>query len=110
LIKDKGRETSNRVTPKEPSKQVRAHIYVRGLVQGVYYRQNTKDVASQNSVRGWVRNLSDGRVEAVLEGDELSVNKVIEWCRKGPPRAKVEEVDVVYENYSGLFQDFSINY
>lgn len=90
--------------------KVRAHIFVAGKVQGVYYRQNTAEVAKADRVSGWVRNLADGRVEAVFEGDESSVNRVIEWCRRGPPRAEVEKVDAKFESYTGEFSDFTIGY
>lgn len=90
--------------------KVRAHIFVAGKVQGVYYRQNTMEVAKANGVCGWVRNLADGRVEAVFEGDESSVYRVIEWCRRGPPRAEVEKVDTKFESYTGEFSDFEIGY
>ena len=88
----------------------RAYVFVTGKVQGVYFRQNTKEMAEQNGVTGWVRNLPDGRVEAVLEGNETSVNEVIKWCHAGPPNAKVESVDVKFEKHTGEFAGFSINY
>lgn len=90
------------------AKLVRAHIYVSGLVQGVFFRASMQEVARSLGVRGWVRNLPDGRVEAVLEGEEDKVLKVIEWARKGPPLARVEEVKVEWEEYRGEFRDFSI--
>jgi acylphosphatase len=90
------------------SKNIRARILVSGKVQGVYYRQTTKEVAQRNELTGWVRNLADGRVEAVFEGDESSVNKTIEWCRIGPTNARVQAVDVSFEDYSGEFSDFDI--
>lgn len=67
-----------------------------------------QEVARDLGVTGWVRNLPDGRVEAVLEGEEESVKKVIEWARRGPPLARVEEVKVVWEEYKGEFNDFYI--
>lgn len=92
------------------SKKTRAHILVSGTVQGVYFRQNTKEVATKHNVTGWVRNLPDGRVEAILEGNESDVNKVIEWCHVGPPKAKVDNVSVKFDNYTGEFADFVISY
>jgi len=83
---------------------------VTGKVQGVYYRQNTMETARAHRVTGWVRNLEDGRVEAVLEGAESDVKSVIEWCKKGPPRAEVENVDVKFEGHTGEFSDFTISY
>ena len=92
------------------TRNIRAHVYVKGHVQGVYFRQNTKDFAGQHSVTGWVRNLADGSVEAVLEGNQTNVREVVEWCHKGPANAKVENVIIAYELYSGEFQDFRISY
>ena len=91
-------------------KMVRAHIYISGYVQGVFFRSNMKEVADRHGVKGWVRNLPDGRVEAVLEGPEDAVNRVIEWARRGPPLADVEDVEVKWEEYKGEFEDFKIKY
>jgi acylphosphatase len=88
--------------------KIRVHIYVFGKVQGVFFRQNTKRQAQSRGVCGWVSNLSDGRVEAVFEGEELSVNEVVDYCRCGPSFAKVEGVEVVFEDYVGDFLDFRI--
>jgi len=64
----------------------RAHVFVSGTVQGVYYRANTRDTARDEGVDGWVRNREDGRVEAVFEGPEAAVESMIEWCHEGSPR------------------------
>lgn len=93
----------------DSKKKTRAHVFIRGKVQGVYFRQNTKQVATRRGVTGWVRNLPDGRVEAIFEGDNEDVNEVIEWCHFGPPKAKVEDVDVRFEKYTGEFANFTIN-
>lgn len=90
--------------------KVRAHVFVSGIVQGVFFRANTKRVADQLGVKGWVRNLLDGRVEAVFEGDKRAVDEIIEWCRSGPPLARVEHVEVRWEPYRGEFKDFRIKY
>jgi acylphosphatase len=79
-------------------------------VQGVYFRQKTMETARSHGVTGWVRNLPDGRVEAVLEGDESSVKNVIEWCKIGPPKAQVENVNAIFESYTGKFSEFTISY
>ena len=79
------------------SDRTRAHVFVSGTVQGVYYRANTRDTAREVSVDGWVRNLPDGRVEAVFEGPEETVESMVEWCHDGSPAAEVTEVDVEYE-------------
>jgi acylphosphatase len=96
------------VTPGESKDKIRIHLFVSGKVQGVYFRHNTRIVAIKFGVKGWVRNVEDGQVEAVLEGDEVSVNAVLEWCHTGPPNAVVDDVKVEYEGYRGEFLDFSI--
>lgn len=78
------------------SDRTRAHVFVTGTVQGVYYRANTRDEARELGVDGWVRNLDDGRVEAVFEGDPEAVDALVEWCHTGSPQADVEEVEVEY--------------
>ena len=86
---------------------VRAHVFVSGYVQGVFYRHSMSQVARGAGVTGWVRNLADGRVEAVLEGDETDVQKVVAWCHSGPPHATVQDVDVAWEPASREFSGFS---
>ncbi|MEM2760305.1 MAG: acylphosphatase [Nitrososphaerales archaeon] len=92
------------------SKTIRAHVFIKGKVQGVYFRQNMRIVSKRHKVHGWVRNLKDGRVEAVLEGEEPAVREVIEWCHAGPAEAKVEDVKVEYEPYKGEFNNFTVLY
>jgi len=92
------------------SRKSRAHVFVSGNVQGVYFRQNTKQVATRHKVVGWVRNMPDGRVEAIFEGDEVAVNEVIKWCHIGPPKASVQDVNVKFGKYTVEFADFNINY
>lgn len=89
---------------------VRAHCFISGRVQGVFYRAYTRDKARQLGLRGWVKNLGDGRVEAVFEGDEDKVKEMIEWCWEGPPYAKVEDVEVHWEGYKGEFDSFETRY
>jgi acylphosphatase len=93
----------------DSKKKIRAHVFIRGKVQGVYFRQNTKQAATRRGVTGWVRNLPDGRVEAIFEGYNADVNEVIEWCHVGPAKAKVEDVDVKFEKYTGELANFTIN-
>lgn len=88
--------------------KARAHIYVTGKVQGVFFRQNTKRQAQSRGVYGWVRNLEDGRVEAVFEGEEEAVKAVVEFCRVGPKTAQVSDVVVTWEPCSNQFQSFNI--
>jgi acylphosphatase len=82
--------------------RVRAHVFVSGHVQGVYYRATTRDTARQHGIDGWVKNLDDGRVEAVFEGPEADVETMVEWCHTGSPAASVEDVSVEYEQPAGL--------
>ncbi|MBI5642522.1 MAG: acylphosphatase [Deltaproteobacteria bacterium] len=84
----------------------RAHIVVQGIVQGVFFRASTVDVAEAHGVYGWVKNNPDGTVEAVLEGEEKAVKEVIAWCRVGPPRARVDDVTVEWEPFKNEFDDF----
>jgi acylphosphatase len=81
--------------------RTRAHVFVSGKVQGVYYRANTRDTAREKGVGGWVRNRSDGRVEAVFEGPEAAVEEMVEWCHTGSPAADVDEVAVEYDDPEG---------
>ncbi|MEM1515330.1 MAG: acylphosphatase [Candidatus Bathyarchaeia archaeon] len=90
--------------------KVRAHVFVSGRVQGVFFRHETKLRAIRNKVTGWVRNLPDGRVEAVFEGEKEAVEAMIEFCRRGPLGAKVEEVEVIWEKPANEFKDFRIIY
>ena len=90
--------------------KVRAHVLVSGMVQGVFFRSETQDEASRRNVSGWVRNMPDGRVEAVFEGERDDVERLIEFCRRGPPGAKVTNVEVRWERYTGEFKGFRIRY
>ena len=90
--------------------KARAHVLVGGRVQGVFFRSATQSEAWRWNVKGWVRNLPDGRVEAVFEGEREAVVKLIEFCQRGPPGARVKKVDVSWENYTGEFKDFRIRY
>ncbi len=90
--------------------KVRAHVYVSGMVQGVFFRWHTREEAERLGVKGWVRNLPDGRVEAVFEGEKEAVKAIIEFCKRGPPAARVENVEVRWEPYKGEFKDFKIRY
>jgi acylphosphatase len=90
--------------------KVRAHVYVSGRVQGVFFRSEAKHEARVLGIKGWIRNLPDGKVEAVFEGEEKSVKEIIEFCKRGPSGAKVTNIDVVWESYSGEFRNFEIRY
>jgi acylphosphatase len=81
--------------------RTRAHVYVSGTVQGVFYRSSTQDEAQQRDVDGWVENLDDGRVEAVFEGSEDAVEAMVEWCHTGSSQANVADVEVEHEEPEG---------
>ncbi len=89
---------------------VRAHVVVEGRVQGVAFRYFTAGEAERLGIEGWVRNQRNGTVEAVFEGDDAAVKKMVEWCRAGPPSAIVGSVDVKWEDYRGEFTGFIIQY
>jgi acylphosphatase len=88
----------------------RIHVLVSGLVQGVNFRAFTRRRALALGVCGWVRNLSDGRVEAVAEGPDDAVADFLAACREGPPAGAVEAVEVREEAYRGEFSDFEVRY
>lgn len=91
------------------TERVRAHVFVSGTVQGVYYRATTRETATGLGIDGWVRNLDDGRVEAVFEGPEDAVAEMIEWCHEGSPAAQVTGVDVTYDEPEGI-DGFRVRY
>jgi acylphosphatase len=86
----------------------RAHLIVSGRVQCVFFRAETQQAAMCYGVSGWVRNKRDGTVEAVVEGQKNDVISLINWCKTGPPRSRVENVDVSWQDYLGAFDGFSI--
>ncbi len=89
---------------------VRARVIIEGRVQGVFFRQHTQEMAHRLRVNGWVRNRSDGTVEALFEGEKDRVDQIIRWCHRGPSQAWVKEVTVEWEAPSGEFENFSIAY
>jgi len=87
---------------------VRAHLHISGIVQGVGYRYYTRREAQGIGLTGWVRNLPDGRVEAVLQGTHEQVERMIKWCTRGPEEARVSDIAVAYEEPDSEFPDFGI--
>ena len=87
---------------------VRLHVVVSGRVQGVGYRQTTCGEAGRQHLVGWVRNLPDGRVEAVFEGIRDELEEMLSWCSHGPAFADVVKIDVAWEEASGKFTEFEI--
>ena len=88
----------------------RAKLIIKGIVQGVNFRYYTRREALRSNISGWVGNLPEGSVAAVLEGEEEDVEALILWCRQGPPSAQVTELIVQPEEYRGEFQTFSIRF
>jgi acylphosphatase len=88
----------------------RIHVYISGRVQGVFFRAVTQQTAKGFNLTGWVRNVADGRMEALFEGEDENVDKMLDWCRIGPPAAWVENVIVTEKPHSGEFKDFTIKY
>ncbi|MFQ5907457.1 MAG: acylphosphatase [Thermoplasmata archaeon] len=88
--------------------ETRAHVLFFGQVQGVYFRDNTRRKAEELGVLGWVRNLRDGSVEAVMEGPRERIETLIDWCRTRQPYARVSEAKVSWEPSEGAFSDFSV--
>jgi acylphosphatase len=79
-------------------------------VQGVFFRDETRRLAVKHNVTGWVRNTYDGRVEAVFEGEKEAVEKLVEFCQRGPPYAKVTKIEVLQEELTGEFKDFTVRH
>ena len=90
--------------------RARAHVFASGGVQGVFFRHETRNIAIRLCVHGWVRNLFDGRVEAIFEGEKESVKRLIEFCKTGPRGARVTGVEVMWADYEGEFEEFRIRY
>ena len=89
---------------------VKAHVIVSGRVQGVYFRGNTRREALKHNVNGWVRNLPDGRVEAIFEGKKEDVDRIIDIVKKGPSHANVTNLEIEWQEYKDEFKDFQILY
>jgi acylphosphatase len=92
----------------ESGDRERAHVYVSGQVQGVFFRDSARERAEQLGLAGWVKNLPDGRVEAVFEGAPEKVREMISWCEQGPSHATVEDVDTEFEDSSGDLRGFEV--
>ena len=88
----------------------RIHLFIRGKVQGVFFRQAVKVTAKKNNITGWVRNLDDGRVEVLLEGDSESINTVVEWSNIGPANARVDEIKIKTKQFKNEFLSFEVLY
>ena len=90
--------------------KARLHVLIKGRVQGVFFRAATRDEARAWDLAGWVRNLADGRVEALFEGERPALEKMLAWCRQGPPYAYVDHVEVDWHPHLGDLLDFRMVY
>jgi acylphosphatase len=90
--------------------QLRVHLFIHGIVQGVCFRMAVVDEAEKEGVHGWVMNLPDGGIESIIEGDQEAVGRLIEFCRHGPRHAIVDSLIVKEEACKGDFNDFKIRY
>jgi acylphosphatase len=90
--------------------EARAHVFIEGRVQGVFYRSFTRDIAHTLGLNGWVRNLYNGRVEAVFEGEKELIENAIKKCSTGPPGARVANIEVKWEEFTGDLKGFSVRY
>jgi len=97
-------------TARDNEEIISARLLITGKVQGVYFRFNMQQIAKKNSVVGWVRNLPDGRVEALLNGNKIDVNNVVEWSKIGPENSRVDEVKIEYGEHSREYSDFVIQH
>lgn len=90
--------------------EARVHVIFRGRVQGVFFRANAKRKANELNVYGWIRNLRNGAVEAVFEGEKRNIEALIEWCRKNQPYAAVDDVEMEWKEFRKEFNEFKIRY
>ncbi len=102
-------QASSADEPGRDDERVRAHVWVTGRVQGVWFRGATAEEAERLGVAGWVRNLPDGRVEAVFEGRRSAVEVAVGWCRRGPRSARVDRLEVTWEEVAGE-AEFRVRY
>ena len=90
------------------AEKARVHIFVSGRVQGVFFRLAAKKKADKLGLTGWVKNLADGKVEAVFEGDKDKIEEMLQWAKRGPFLAKVENLEIIRDDYTGGFTNFKI--
>ncbi len=81
---------------------------IHGYVQGVFYRASTREAALNLGLKGWVKNLPNGKVEAMFEGQEEKVRQAVEWCKTGPPGALVNKIEEEWQDYTGSFKTFDV--
>ncbi|MBS3108306.1 acylphosphatase [Candidatus Woesearchaeota archaeon] len=86
----------------------RVHVVVSGKVQGVFFRSKIRELASKLKITGYVRNVQNDKLEAIFEGDDISVNNILKFCKEGPEEAEVSAIVIDEETYKGEFKDFSV--
>lgn len=91
-------------------KEVRVYMLVSGLVQGVFFRDGIQRKALELGLTGWVKNLTDGKVEIIAEGEKERVEELVEWTEEGPVTAKVDNLEVGWQEYTGEFDSFKIEH
>ncbi|MFA5906931.1 MAG: acylphosphatase [Desulfobacula sp.] len=92
------------------TQKIQIRLRIRGRVQGVFFRAKTKQEADRIGIKGWVRNLPDRSVEAILQGDPEKVTRMTDWCKKGPPLSRVDHVDTEADTILSDFETFDILY
>jgi len=90
--------------------KARVHVRISGYVQGVFFRYHTRELAKRLGLQGWVRNTPDDRVEAVFEGEKGAVERILEFCHRGPSGAQVADVEIKWEQPRGEFSGFEVRY
>ena len=88
----------------------RVHIIVKGIVQGVFFRENTKNIAKKLGLKGYAKNLSDGTVEVIAEGNKKELEELIEFCKVGPSSARVDDINIEFDNPKNEFKEFQVKY
>lgn len=101
-------ETTTAVPKPSAAQRAGVHIFVSGKVQGVWFRASTQKMAVELGLTGWVRNLYDGRVEALAEGPEEALQALIDWCHRGPDLARVVDVETEWVAWTGRFDGFEV--
>lgn len=87
---------------------IRFHVFIYGIVQAVGFRNYIRTKANKLSIKGWIKNLEDGRIEAVFEGEDENINEILEYCKKGPYLAKVDNLIIKEEEYESKFKEFRV--
>jgi acylphosphatase len=90
--------------------RAKTHLFIKGRVQGVFYRSFTRDLANSFDLKGWVRNLRDGSVEVVFEGEKEKIDMAVKKCFIGPPGSKVTDIEIKWDTFTGDQEGFSIRY